>query len=145
MAAVSVLPPIEQEYVESGRAKLVARPIAILGDESAWAARASLCANDQGHFWEYYDILFANQGAERSGAFSTGRLKAFAAALNLDSDAFGACLDSGKHASQVQEDTATARQSGIQGTPTFLVNGEKVQNSADAIKAAIDAALAAGP
>jgi len=144
MAAVSVLPPIEEEYVESGKVKLVARPIAILGDESVWAAGASFCANDQGRFWEYYDILFANQGAERSGAFSTDRLKALASALDLDSAAFGACLDSGTYFSRVREDTSAARQSGVQGTPTFLVNGEKVQNNADAIKAAIDAALAGG-
>ena len=49
---MSVLPEIEREYVESGKAKFEAKPIAILGEESVLAASAAECANDQGRYWE---------------------------------------------------------------------------------------------
>lgn len=95
-----------------------------LGDESYAAAEASECANDQGKFWEYHDYLFANHNGENQGAFSNTNLKAFAKALNLDTAAFDACLDSGQHREQVQQDASFAQQLGVRSTPTFLVNGE---------------------
>lgn len=144
-AAVGVLPAIEQEYVETGKAKLEAKPIAILGDESVLAAQAAECANEQGRFWDFHDILFANQGKERSGVFSADNLKRFAAALGLDTAAFGSCLDSGKYAAAVRQDTAAAQAAGVKSTPTLLVNGTKVDSTLDALRTAIEAALAAGP
>ena len=139
-AGLQVLPAIETQFIETGVAKLEIRPIAILGDESVQAAAAAECANEQGEFWAYYDILYANQGAERSGAFSDARLKQFAEALGLDTGAFNACLDSGKYVDQVEQDTNDARAAGVKGTPTILVNGAKVETSVDAIAAAIQQA-----
>lgn len=141
---MSVLPPIEQDFVESGQAKIEARPIAILGDESDLAAQAALCAAGQGRFWAYHDVLFANQGPERSGAFKAERLKAFAAAIGLDTASFNSCLDSGTHEAAVESATAAARGSGVQGTPTFIVNGVKTENTTESIRAAVEAVLAGG-
>jgi protein-disulfide isomerase len=141
---VSVLPEIEREYIESGKAKFEAKPIAILGEESVLAASAAECANDQGRYWEFHDILFANQGREGSGAFSADNLKRFAEALSLDTAAFNTCLDTGKYESQVQAATQTSRADGVKVTPTILVNGVGVDLTFDAIKAAIETALATG-
>lgn len=141
---MSVLPEIEREYVESGKAKFEAKPIAILGEESVLAASAAECANDQDRYWEFHDILFANQGREGGGAFSADNLKRFAEALSLDTAAFNTCLDTGKYESQVQAATQTSRADGVKVTPTVLVNGEGVDPTIDAIKAAIETALAAG-
>jgi protein-disulfide isomerase len=96
---------------------------AFLGQESLWAAEASECAADQDAFWEYHDKLFASQNGENQGAFNKDKLKQFAADLELNATQFNECLDSGKYASQVQQDTATAQSIGVQSTPTFLVNG----------------------
>lgn len=145
-AGLSVISDIDRLYVEPGKAKLEVKPIAILGDESVDAAEAAQCADDQGHFWEYHDALFANQAGENKGTYSITNLKRFAAALGLDTGSFDSCLDSNTYESQVKADTLAARGlPGFHGTPTVLVDGQKVDTSVDAISAAIEAALSGGP
>jgi protein-disulfide isomerase len=100
-----------------------------LGEESYWAAEASECANDQNKFWEYHDVLFARQNGENQGAFAKDLLKQFAQTLQLDMEAFNACLDTGKYTKQVQQDAAFAQQLGVRSTPTFLVNGEPIMGA----------------
>lgn len=143
-AGLTVLDEIVQRYVEAGQAKLEIKPIAILGDESVAATEAAHCAADQGLFWPYHDILFANQGEENDGGFSGNRLKDFAARQGLDATAFASCLDSGTYESLVRSNTEDAMEQGVEGTPTILVNGAKVETSVDAIAAAIEAVLGAG-
>jgi protein-disulfide isomerase len=140
---VSVLPSIEEEFISTGQAKFQARTIAILGDESSLAAQAAECANDQGRFWDYYDTLYANQRGENKGAFLQENLKRFAEALGLDTAAFDSCLDSGKYASKVKDDTDAARQTGINSTPSVFVNGKVVAQATDldGMRAAIQQAL----
>ncbi len=144
---MSVLPVIEEEYVASGDVKIEVRPIAIVGDtsdhdnESVRAAAAVQCANDQGKFWEYHDILYANWAGENEGAFSDANLKRFAAAIDLDTAAFNSCLDSDKYDSKVRSDTNDAKAAGARSTPTIFVNGTKVEATVENLKAAIEAAL----
>lgn len=96
---------------------------AFLGQESFWAAEASECANDQGLFWEYHDLLFANQHGENQGAFSKDILKQLADQLPLDRQSFDACLDSGQHTDLVQTEVAFAQSLGVRSTPSFVING----------------------
>jgi protein-disulfide isomerase len=105
--------------------------MAILGNESQWAAEASECAAEQDKFWEYHDKLFDSQNGENQGAFSKDNLKKFAADLNLDTAKFNDCLDSGKYASAVQEQTQTGQQIGVSSTPTFVINGVPVVGAQD--------------
>lgn len=102
---------------------------AFLGDESQWAAEASECAADQGAFWEYHDLLFERHGGENEGAFAKENLKAFADDLGLDGAAFAECLDSGKYADLVQQETEAAQSLGVSSTPTFVVNGAPVMGA----------------
>ena len=97
--------------------------MAFLGPESQWAAEASECAADQGAFWAYHDRLYDRRAGENQSAFSQDNLKQFAADLGLDTATFNSCLDSGKYASLVRTETATAQSLGVRGTPAFLVNG----------------------
>lgn len=142
MASEQILPVIEQQYVETGVAKVVFHPIAIIGEESVQAAAGAECAAEQGAFLTYHDALFANQGGENVGAFSDARLKEIAAAAGLDADAFGSCLDAGTYSSTVGDNTRAAADMGVRGTPTFLVNGSRVETSVDAISEAIELAAA---
>jgi protein-disulfide isomerase len=144
---VSVLPTIEEEFISTGQAKLQARTIAVLGGESSLSAQAAECANDQGRFWEFYDTLYLNQNGENEGAFSKDNLKRFAAALNLDTVAFDSCLDSGKYSSKVTDETAAARQMGVNQVPTIFVNGKQVLQATDtgSMRAAIQDALSSAP
>lgn len=113
------------------------------GRESRRAAEASECANEQGQFWQYHAMLFANQQGEGLGAFADNRLKAFAEALQLDTSAFNTCFDAGQYASAVRDDEQLGRSMGVQGTPMVFVNGTLVQNPLDfsQIQALIEAAL----
>jgi protein-disulfide isomerase len=97
--------------------------MAFLGAESGWAAEASECAADQDAFWEYHDKLFASQSGENQGAFNKDNLKKFAADLKLDTAEFNECLDTGKYAQAVQDQTTAAQQLGVRSTPAFVING----------------------
>lgn len=112
-----------KKYVETHQVYYEFVPLANLGPESLSTAKAAYCANDQGKFWEYTDILFANQNGENTGYFTNTRLTSFAQSLNLDAAAFSACLTSDKYDSKLNENHAYATENGIIATPMFLVNG----------------------
>jgi len=82
------------------------------------AAEASLCAHDQGKFWQMHDAMFADQRN-----LAVPALKAKAEELGLDTAAFGQCQDSGKYADAVQEDLEQGSEVGVGGTPALFVNG----------------------
>lgn len=115
---------IEEEYVQSGKVRFGYVNFAFLGPESRQAAEAAECASDQDKYWEYHDKLYASQSGENQGAFNDENLKNFAEELDLDTRAFKECLDSGKYASLIQDDTQAAGALGVQSTPTFLINGQ---------------------
>lgn len=116
---------------------------AFLGDESQWSAEAAECAGDQNAFWDFHDYLFTHQNGENKGAFSKDNLKAFAADMGLDTDAFNTCLDTGKYTQLVKDQTSLGRQLGISSTPTFAINGQAIvgAQSFDTFKQKIDALL----
>ena len=83
------------------------------------AGEASLCAEEQGRFWEMHDALFA----EQKNLGGDG-LKSIAAGIEgLDTEAFGACLDSGEYAEAVQKDLEEGARAGVASTPAFFING----------------------
>lgn len=138
-----------EEYVTSGKVRFEYQHYIVIdgnvgGTESRNAAQASECAAEQGAFWDYKNMLFANQRGEGTGAFTDPRLKAFAEALGLDSQKFNSCLNSSRAANNVTADEARGRALGVRGTPALYVNDQPVQNPLDyaSVKAAIDAALA---
>jgi protein-disulfide isomerase len=141
----SVEAQLREEYVGTGQVRFVYRHFAFIGDESTWAAEASECANEQGHFWEYHDKLFQEQSGENTGTFSRDNLKQFAADLGLDTTAFNECLDSEKYRSKVEQENRNAQNLRINSTPTVVVNNRTLSNPLDyaALKAAVEAALAA--
>jgi protein-disulfide isomerase len=82
------------------------------------AAEASICAADQGHFWEMSHLLFQSQNQ-----LTDEDLKAKAAKLNLDSNAFVQCLSSGKNNSKVTQDFNDGIRLGVGSTPSLFING----------------------
>jgi protein-disulfide isomerase len=127
-----VEPLVTENHVANGEVYYVFRQYPFLddrapGNESDQAANASMCAAEQGWFWDYHDILFANWNSENQGSFSDKRLLALAEALGLDMDAFTACFEENRYQDQIQADLAAGDAAGVQGTPTVLVNGEIVR------------------
>ncbi|MEM3030927.1 MAG: thioredoxin domain-containing protein [Candidatus Micrarchaeia archaeon] len=93
------------------------------------AAEAAECAGQQGRFWEYHDLLFAEniaaQKTLRAPDFSDAGLRALASSLGLDASLFDACLSSHNTLPKVRSDAAEGSRLSVQGTPTFFVNGKR--------------------
>ena len=119
-------PELIDRYVEDGTLRVEWRDFPYLGQESLNAALAARAAQEQGKFWEYRDLLYENQGPRNSGAFSDEKLIGLAREANLDVDQFEESLTSGKHELVVNEVFREAQDAGIQGTPSFTVNGRKL-------------------
>jgi protein-disulfide isomerase len=81
------------------------------------AAEAAHCAGAQNKYWEYHDILMQTKALE------IPQLKSAAAGLALDTKAFDKCLDSGEQSGAVKASTEEAQKLGLQGTPSFFLNG----------------------
>lgn len=118
---------LEDEYIKSGQVALVFRTIGRLADAPALqqAAESVYCASEQGAFWDYHDLLFANQVklfTNRSANISK-TLETFADMLELDQGEFQACVAEGKYQQVVAENQVAAVDLGITGTPTFVING----------------------
>lgn len=108
---------VAQAFVQTGKIRYAFVHLPIASHRNAFkAAEASMCAADQGKFWEMRDRLFANQTA-----LARPRLPESAAAIGLRVDTFTSCLDSGRHAPQIQADAATANRLGVRATPTFFI------------------------
>ena len=103
------------------------------------AAEAARCAGAQGKFWNYLDALFTDK------KLAPADLKEEAKKLSLDTVAFDKCLDSGEKASAVEKDASKAQHLGVNGTPTFFINGHQYTGALkyDAFRDAIDKELAA--
>jgi protein-disulfide isomerase len=115
------------------------------GNESQDAAMAGLCAAEQGQFWPYHDMLFANQIGENVGSFSRPRLEAIAEQLGLD-PSFNSCLSQGQYRDQILNDIAFATQTEVRSTPSFLINGQLVVGAQpfSSMAPLIDSALQSG-
>lgn len=85
---------------------------------------AAGCAQDQGKFWEYHDVLFANQGE-----FSKASLKAYAVELGLDTNKFNSCLDNEEHSVEIRQDYAQGVDLEVKGTPGYIVNGQLLNHT----------------
>ncbi len=117
--------------------------------ESDEAANASMCANEQGKFWEMHSIIYANWNGENQGNLSDVRLRAMAESLTLDMNAFNDCFQSRKYQDDIQADFDLGQTMGVSGTPSVFVNGIKVgqpgkiasyQEIADAVNLALGTA-----
>ncbi|MFI9309164.1 DsbA family protein [Streptomyces triculaminicus] len=99
----------------------------IPGTGSLHAANAAACAQDAGKFTAYHDELYKNQPPETDDAFGKkDRLLELADKAGLNSPAFKRCVEDGTHNSWVQKSQNTFSTSGLQGTPTVLLNGKSI-------------------
>ncbi len=104
----------------NGRVKLAYMdfPLREIHADALGAAEAARCAGDQGKFWEFHDLLFADQSKLKDDDLANDARK-----LGLDAKSFQACLASGKHKPKVEEDRQQGAKVGVAGTPAFFING----------------------
>lgn len=142
-------PQILQNYVNTNKIQFVFRNFAFLpGDTtdgqqaSVVAANAAECANDQGKFWDYYNYLYKNQPSESdTSMYNADTLTQEAVTLGMNGDTFKNCLTNKSDQAKVSQDLADGQKAGVQGTPSFFINGEIIVGACPyaTIAGAIDA------
>ena len=118
---------INEDYIKTGKVKLVFKDFPLNGPDSLLAAEATYCAHDQGKYWNYHDEVYENWGGERTGWVTRDSLDKFASTVNLDLEKFNKCLDDRKYQNKVVTLHEFGKEIGIDATPSFLVfNDEKI-------------------
>ena len=112
---------IIENYVETGKVKIIFKDFIVVGGDSANAANAAHCANDQKMFWQYHSILYNNWAGEGTGWVSSEQLNKFANTLELDMDEFSNCVSELKWKELVTASHDDGLILDVTATPTFFV------------------------
>ena len=118
-------------------------PLTNVHSNAEFAARAAEAAGRQGKFWEMHDLLFEKQGEWSTVSDVVPMFETYATLLGISVDRFDSDLGSSEVKNFVKAQKAHAIKSGLQGTPTFFVNGQQIENptSVDQFRTIINNAL----
>ena len=123
----NTLNAIKIQYIDTGKVSFVYRDFPLNGRDSILAAEASYCADDQGKYWEYHNMLFSNWAGENTGWITESLLLDIANFMDLNIIEFHDCLNQHTHYQKVIDNENYAKQIGINATPSFLIfNDEKL-------------------
>jgi len=147
---LTVKPQLDRNYVQTGKAKLVYYdfPLISIHPYSFLAARAGRCANDQGKFWEFQQVIFRNQSTWTTKTSVEGYFVDYAVEAGADEGVFEACLKSDAHADVVSANLRLAQELGLDGTPTVMISmgrgmARRLMNfDYETISTAVDALIA---
>lgn len=134
---------LEKDYIDTGKIRYIMRDLPLPFHPNAKpAALAARCAGEQDKYWEMHDVLFAKQ-SEWSEGEPKEKFSGYAKDLGLNANQFASCFDDGKYNEAIDADAALASEVGASGTPTFMINGEKIVGAQplNVFKQAIDKAL----
>ncbi len=140
------LPQIKKLYIDTGKIEFVYRDFPLgFHPASHISAEAANCAGEQSKYWEFHDKMFSEEEKLGQGTVEYGasQLKLWARQIGLNPVQFNQCLDSGKYKAEVDKDIADGSAAGVDGTPTFFINGKKIvgAQALSAFQAIIDAEL----
>jgi protein-disulfide isomerase len=110
---------VEKKYVANGLVKIVFVDFILHGEPAAVTAAAAHCAQDQGQFWAYHDLLVDNFSGK---AYTRKQLDGFTKRLKLDMIGFSQCLDRDKYQAFVINSTQDGRRKGVKIIPTLFIN-----------------------
>ena len=126
----TTLPQLQANYIDSGKVKFVYRdfPIQSIHPNAVPAALASECADEQGMFWEYHDLVFENQKKWQglSGSAMIDTFEQYALELGLNTSDFNTCFESGKYVDEVKKDLQDGVSYGVAGTPGFFIGNDEL-------------------
>lgn len=138
-------PKLKTDYVDTGKVRIVVKHFPTEDQAEGFkAAEAAECAGQQGAFWAMHDVLFQQQEEWSQADDIVAALKAYAAQLELDVEAFSACLDEGQTADKVQAGLLIAQQNQLPPAPQFVVfyGGQASVVLVDALQDVLDELLA---
>ena len=119
--AENFAPAFIEKYINTDLVYYEYIPYPILGERSDAAALAAYCADDQGKFWAYHDILFQNQ-QKSSAPFSDANLVKYAKTIGLDTAKFQTCYTEQKFNTKLDENLKLGISKNVEGTPSFIIN-----------------------
>lgn len=117
---------LKSEYINSGQVKYVVYPYYLGNPQIGLATEAAWCAHDQGGYFDYQHALFERQGQIE---YTSEALTGLATELGLDGQALAQCLSNGTHRSDVENARQAATRRGINSTPTFYVNNQRIEGN----------------
>ena len=116
---------LKEDYIDTGIVNFSFKNMPLDFHEYSYeSAEAAECAKDQGMFWKYHNLLFANQGILNDETFEL-----LAGELGMDVDQFNQCYSSDKYSAQIEADFDKAVEAGVIGTPSFFINGKLFQGN----------------
>lgn len=138
-------PDLKREFIDTGKVRFVHRdfPLTQIHRYAGLAALAAECADEQGRFWEMHDLLFRRQTEWASAADARERIEGYGQDLGLDGEALSQCIDDQSRAQEILKDLQDGVSYGVQGTPAFFINGQKLEGAQpfSAFKQVIEAEL----
>jgi protein-disulfide isomerase len=140
------LPAIIDSFVRAGRLRIVRRDYTARSPYSLLLAIGARCAERDGKFWPYHDLLFANQTGATTPASAQAQMTVIADLVGIDGARFLACIADKSVETAVRADTTAAIAAGVKGVPTFDLNGQRLTGLASlpSIVTTINRALAGG-
>ncbi|MBI5958357.1 MAG: DsbA family protein [Chloroflexi bacterium] len=120
--------PTLLDEIAAGQVQFVVIPIAHIGMGAKTAAQGALCAGEQGRYWTMHDVLYDWQKRFVAMTFNKRRIVKGAENLGLDRDQFDQCMDSSTPDKVIKTARQEFDQRRVSGTPTFFINGQRVQD-----------------
>ena len=120
-AATEILPEIEKEYVNTGKAKIVFKYFPGHGTGKA-SHLVALAANEQNLFWKFNEYIFKHQ----ENLQNIEEMEKIAVSLGANLDKLTSDLNNNNYEAQLNQDIELGRSIGIKGTPTFIINGKMI-------------------
>lgn len=128
------------DYIESliaeKKATVVYHTLSFLGPESVGAANAAACAADEGKFLDYHRLLYMNQKAENSGAWTNSVFVNVGQTAGITSQKFSSCVNNGDYLGWVTNVAAAGAKANVNSTPTVFVNGKEIDRNGEYFDAA---------
>lgn len=100
-------------------------PLGSLHPNALAAAHAATCAQEQGKFWPYYDLLFTKKVLDTESLLSNGAI------IGLNTEKFQTCIQNERYINDIQEDMQDGADLGVRGTPTYVVGDKKFEGVVD--------------
>ena len=131
-----VVKPLLKQYGSKIRFEFHEMPLSSIHSYALPAAEAAECAADQGKFWQFLDLAYAEQDKLPKEPYAD-----WAVRLGLDTELFHRCRTSHIKRKAIKAEYEEAVQKGVGGTPTYFVNGQEVEGTVEALSTAIDQAI----
>ncbi|HUS69693.1 MAG TPA: DsbA family protein [Anaerolineae bacterium] len=127
--ALETLPLIEEEYIDTGKVKLIFRDFPVHGQPAVAIAMVAECAADQGKFWDMHMFLWERYEEWSQSQDILVTFQGYAEELGMDTEEFTSCLQEGTVVERIIEDYNIGVQDGVSGTPAFFINGTAVRGA----------------